>query len=182
MASLPRPLLALLIAVLVIFAAWMTVLKPSSSSSPSTPAPQVAVHPATSVHAQSKPKPAAAATHSAATTAVAKPTAAQRRLAAVDAALRSGQVLALLFYNPAGADDQADRHEIAAIPSPKGKVFKLAIPVQDLSRYGVITDQVPVTGTPTLVVIDAHHRASTLAGFADQLEINQLVAGALGAK
>jgi hypothetical protein len=187
MASLPRPLLALLAVVLAVFAAWMTVLKPSSSSSSSqnVPAPVVTTHTGGSGASHAKAH-AAAVTGAATPRPAAKPAVkvspAQRRLAKVDAALRRGQVLALLFYNPLGADDQADAKEVTAIPSHHGKVFKLAIPVQDLSRYSAITDQVPITGTPTLVVIDSHHRATMLAGFADQLEMNQLVAGALGSK
>jgi hypothetical protein len=184
-------MLALLVVVVAFFAAWMTVLKPSNSSSPpqNVPAPVVVTHagPSSSAHGKAAAKAhAAAGSHSTTASTASKPaakvSAAKRRLAQVDAALRHGQVLALLFYNPLGADDQADAKQVAAIPSHHGKVFKLAIPVQDLSAYSVITDQVPVTGTPTLVVIDAHHRASTLAGFADQLEMNRLVAGALGSK
>jgi hypothetical protein len=185
-------MLALLAVVVAFFAAWMTVLKPSNSSSPSqtVPAPAVVSHPATSSSSHAKAH-AAAAAHSATRSAASKATASKaaanvsaskRRLAEVEAALRHRQVLALLFYNPLGADDQADAKQVAAIPSQHGKVFKLAIPVQDLSAYSVITDQVPVTGTPTLVVIDSHHRATTLAGFADQLEMNRLVAGALSSK
>jgi len=188
-------MLALLVVVVAFFAAWMTVLKPSNSSSSSqnAPAPVVVSHPGSSSSSHSKATVkahAAAGAHSATTSAAskaaskaaAKASAAKRRLAEVDSALRHGQVLALLFYNPAGADDQADAKQVAAIPSHHGKVFKLAIPVQDLSAYSVITDQVPVIGTPTLVVIDSHHRATTLAGFADQLEMNRLVAGALSSK
>jgi hypothetical protein len=192
-------LLALLVAVLAVFAAWMTVLKPSSSNSPSVsnpPAPQVSkpatTHAKTSATASTgktttAPAKTQAAVHNkakatAAAKAAAEASAAKHRLASVDAALRHGQVLALLFYNPKGADDQADRQEIAAIPTHHGKVFRLAIPVQDLSSYSVITDQVPVTGTPTLVVIDSHHRATMLAGFADGLEIDQLVSAALATK
>lgn len=197
-------MLALLAVVVAFFAAWMTVLKPSNSSSPSqnVPAPVVVTHPGTSSsshgkahaaaagHAATASKAAvskaaaskAAASKATASKAAAEVSAAKRRLAEVEAALRHGQVLALLFYNPLGADDQADAKQVAAIPTHHGKVFKLAIPVQDLSAYGVITDQVPVTGTPTLVVIDSHHRATTLAGFADQLEMNRLVAGALVSK
>ena len=59
----------------------------------------------------------------------------------------------LLFYNPAGADDQAMKQELGGVSTHRGKVFKLAIPLSELPNYTAVTDQVPVNFSPTLVVI-----------------------------
>lgn len=195
MGSLPRPLLAVLVAVIAVFAAWTFVLKPKSSSSSGGASPQ-AVHQAltTAVGSSGSAKHSAtsSAKHSASTTSSsARPATpavrphvspAQRRVNDVTSALESGKVLALLFYNPAAPDDQADVKAVLAIPSHHGEVARVAIPVSEISRYTEIVDHVPVQSTPTLLVIDHKHRAQMLIGFADQLEYNQLVAGALKTK
>jgi hypothetical protein len=115
------------------------------------------------------------------------PSAAQRKAAAgrlgtVSRALSSGKVLALLFYNPAAADDQAVRHELDSVPLHGGRVAKLAIPLSELAGYAVVTNQVPVNLSPTLVVIDPSRQASTVVGFADGFEIAQRIDDALAVK
>jgi hypothetical protein len=105
--------------------------------------------------------------------------AAARRASAVARAIRANKTLALLFYNAAGADDRAVRQELAAVPARRGRVLRLAVPLNELARYAVVTNQVRVNGSPTLVVIDGAHHATTIVGFADRFEITQLVADAL---
>jgi hypothetical protein len=219
MATVPRPLLALLVLVVAFFAAWTLVLKPHAASDTAS-APQVVqrVSPAqpqatghatapaaggaagsrTATHkptTTAKPAPATEA-HPGVRTAKAKahaprrtgrpafsePATPQGRVRALELALQANKVVALLFYNPAGSDDLADYHALTAIPADGGRVVRLAVPIGEIARYGVVTQQVAVTGSPTLVVIDSHHRAQTLVGFADQLEFNQRVAAALAAR
>lgn len=179
MASLPRPLLAALVAVIAAFAVWTVALKPSSSSSTSV-APANPAQTATT-----------AATHHPTATAPSKPHAAgtpakvhkaTSTLATLTAALSAHKVVALLFYNPAGADDQFDRFALKTISTHHGAVVKLAVPVDQLAKYSSITNKVPVTTSPTLIVIDRHREASTLVGFADPLEFSQLVSAALRVK
>lgn len=183
MASLPRPLLAVLVAAVAFFAVWTFALKPSSSSSSTPVAPVATVVPKVvhkAAHAAVKPVVRVKPAHLAA-----KPTVvhhAMSPLATLTAALSAHKVVALLFYNPAGSDDRADRQVLGTISTHGGQVVKLAVPVDQLARYSTITNQVPVTTSPTLIVIDGQHRASTLVGFADPLEFSQLVASALAAK
>jgi hypothetical protein len=96
--------------------------------------------------------------------------------------LRADKVLAILFYNPAGADDRAVKQELASVPRYGGRVVKLAIPVAELARYAAITTQVVVSTTPTLVLIDRRRQASLITGFADRFEIVQRVEDALAVK
>jgi hypothetical protein len=97
----------------------------------------------------------------------------------VQNAVRAGNVVAVLFYNPAAADDQAMKRELAAVPTHGDKVTKLAVPVSQLTQFGTITRQVPVVTAPTLVVINAKRQATTITGYADPVEVGQRIDDAL---
>jgi hypothetical protein len=207
MANVPRPLIALLVATVAVAALWVVALKPSSSSSgggsqgASTYKSAVnKAHQAVAISNQASaahggtvatspaatPQPSAAAApkpavrHPARSARVSPST--LRRLNVVERALSLHKVIALLFYNPAAADDQAVRRELAAVPGHGGAVVKLAVPLRELSRYAVVANQVPVNSSPTLVLIDREQRATTLVGFADGFEILNRVADALAAR
>jgi hypothetical protein len=100
--------------------------------------------------------------------------------AAVKAAFQEDKVLALLFYNPSSSDDQAVHHELAAVPTHRGAVVKLAVPLQDLSAYSSLLNEVPVNFSPTLVLINRARQAEEITGYAVGYEIDQDVAAALG--
>ena len=70
-------------------------------------------------------------------------------------------------------------HEIAAVPTHGGQVVKLAVPVSELTKFAIITQQIPVVTAPTLVLIDGSRQATTITGFADQTEVTQRVQDAL---
>ena len=100
----------------------------------------------------------------------------------VQNAVRAGKVVAVLFYNGAAADDRAMKSELPSIPTHKGQVVKLAVPVSQLTQFSMITTQIPVDSSPTLVVIDRARQATTLIGFADGVEIAQRIDDALASK
>jgi hypothetical protein len=104
---------------------------------------------------------------------------AAHRVDAVSRALAAHKVVALLFYNPVGADDRAVEQELRRVPLDGGRVVRFAVPLAELSRYSVVTSQVPVTMSPTLVLVDGYAQATTITGFADGFEIAQRVADAL---
>jgi hypothetical protein len=100
----------------------------------------------------------------------------------IQAAIRAGKVVAVLFYNDAAADDRAVKSELASVPAHHGKVVKLAVPVSQLTQYSVVTQQIPVVTAPTLVLIDAARQATMITGYADPVEIAQRIDDALSAK
>jgi len=100
----------------------------------------------------------------------------------IQSAIRSGKVVAVLFYNDAAADDRAVKNELAAVPTHHGKVVKLAVPVSQLTQYSIVTQQIPVVTAPTLVLIDASRQATTITGYADPVEIGQRIDDALSVK
>lgn len=199
MANVSRPLIALLVGTVAVFALWIVALKPSASTSPGgghgLGVYQSAIDKAHKAVANSNrasiapgaaptaPSAAAAAGAGAPAAAAAPVAPAPRhRFDAVSRALRHGKVLALSFFNPSGSDDRAVRRELASVPTRGGRVVKLAVPLSELARYALVTSQVPVTSTPTLVLIDSDRQASTIVGFADRFEISQRVSEALAVK
>jgi hypothetical protein len=202
-----RPLIALLVGTVAFFALWLVALKPSSPNtsggSSGLGAYQSAIDKAHQAVSNSNAAGVAHGGTDASTTAVAKaatarasaagtpvrpaptparvPRAAANRRGVVEQALREKKVIALLFYNPAAADDQALKGELAAVPTHGARVVKLAVPLSELARYAVLTNQVAVEVSPTLVLVDPARQATTIVGFADRFEIAQRVTDALGA-
>ncbi len=212
-----RPLIALLIATVLLFALWLIALKPSGSGNgqksssnqglgqyqadinaahhavttanaagaragadpagaAATPTP-TAKAPARGAHAAST---TTGATHAGASARSASgPRSAVSRLSAVEHALRSHKVLALLFYNPAAPDDRAVQQELAGVPTHGARVFKLAIPLNEIGGYMAITSGVPVNLSPTLVLVAPDGQADEIVGYADPFEISQRLDDAL---
>jgi len=243
MASLPRPLIALLVATLAAFGLWYVELRPSSSSSggssqgvgayqsainqahqavktsnaanaklgaptstgkaPASPTPAktttAAKSPTTSAKSPTTSAKTATTSAKTATTvakssataaskpavkhAVSKPAhkaaSTAQQLSLITNAITNHKVVAVLFYNDAAADDQAVDKELASVPTHGGRVVKAAVPLSALTRFGIITQQIPVVTAPTLVLIDSSRQATEITGFADTLEITQRVDDAL---
>jgi hypothetical protein len=100
----------------------------------------------------------------------------------VQDAIREHKVLAILFFNPAAADDRAVAAELAQVTRPNPKVIGVVAPVSELTKFEVITTKVQVDTSPTLVFVDAKGRASTLTGYSGKGEISQRINDALAAK
>jgi len=163
-----------------------TTSPPAQVTSTLTPTPATATSkPATTSQASSTTKPASSskassnAQHASASKTPATPRA---RLSTVQQALAAHKAVALLFYNPGAADDQAVKQELAMVPTHRGQVVKLAVPINELGSYTAVTEQVPVNLSPTLVVIGRDGQAGTIVGFSDSFEISQRVADALAAQ
>jgi hypothetical protein len=153
--------------------ATKTVASGSTATAGQTATPAKNAAADTNTVAPAKPTPAKPAANN--------PSTAQQ-VSVVRNAIESRKVVAVLFYNSAAADDQAMDKELAAVPMHGGKVVKLAVPVSKLTSFGIITQQIPVVTAPTLVVIDAARKATTITGYADPLEISQRIDDTLAAK
>jgi hypothetical protein len=156
----------------------------TAKAAPARPAKRAATAKPATAPKTTAPKTTAAKPAPAHQPAAAKPSAPSvaSELSALHNAVANHEVVAVLFYNPASADDQAMKKELAAVPTHHGEVFTLAVPVSELTQFAAITAQVPVVTAPTLILIDPARQATTLTGFASQLELNQRVADALAAK
>ncbi len=157
-----------------------------TTTTPTTTTPAATTPAKTSTLASHMPATPAAAAAKPSTTATAivhvpapiLRTAAQRE-AVVTRALRAHKVIALLFFNARAADDRAVKRELALVSTYGGSVVKQAVPLVELARYRIVTQQVPVTASPTLIIIDAQHKAWTIVGYATEFEISQRVTDAL---
>ena len=85
----------------------------------------------------------------------------------------------MLFYNPAAADDQAVKKELASVPRHRGQVVKLEIPLNQASAFTAVTQQVPVNLSPTLVLVSPAGDATEIVGYSDSFEIAHRVDNAL---
>ena len=138
---------------------------PQTPSTSTTGANQLSPTPSTAAAT------ANSATTSATTSTATTSTGASTRMNVVQRALNQHKVVAMLFYNTAGADDQAVNQELKSVPTRGSRVVKLAVPLSEIGQYSIVTSQVPVNVSPTLVLIDSNQHASTIVGFADRFEI-----------
>lgn len=158
----------------------------ASQPSPSASKPSATAKPAKTSTSKPAAKATATSTTKAATkatvsTAASHPQSAAISLSAVKHALSAHKALALLFYNPVAADDQAVKQELASVPGHKGKVVKLAIPLSQAAKFTAITQQVPLNVSPTLVLLSPTGKATEIVGYSDSLEIDQRLDDALAA-
>jgi hypothetical protein len=207
-----RSLIALLVGTVAFFALWVFALKGSSSSSsssqgvgqyqsainkahqavqisnasnaasgndaaqPSSPASSSGAKPTTASPTKTKPAvhlTAKVGSHNKASVA---------RVSTVQQAIKAHKVVAMLFYNPTGADDVAVKKEFAAVSRHRGRVVKLTIPLGEAANFTQVTQQVPVNFSPTLVLIAPSGQADEIVGFSDQFEIAQRVDDALATR
>ena len=97
-------------------------------------------------------------------------------------AIADEKVLVLLFWNPRGGDDRAQRTAIRKLPRHGGKVYTHVANVKDVSRYASITRGVNLSQSPTTVVVDPKLGATPLVGFSARYEVDQIVSDALRVK
>jgi hypothetical protein len=147
---------------------------PSGASGPqSSAAPGTSSSTGAQVHPAASSSQAQAGVHTAA---------AVNRFSTVQHAVVSHKVVAMLFYNPAASDDRAVKRELSSIPTRRGMVVKLTIPLSEAANYTAVTQQVPVNFSPTLVLIARNGQAGEILGYSDRFEIAQRVDYALAAK
>lgn len=138
---------------------------PRTAATPATRAP---VDPAQGTRAPAKPP------------APALPPATSPRDAIVQAALAAHKVVAIGFFNPGSSDDLAVAKALKGADSHHGRVLLMGAHIADLAQFGSITSKAGVFGSPTVIIIDRKGMAGAVTGFADQLELNQRIADALG--
>jgi hypothetical protein len=102
--------------------------------------------------------------------------------AAVDDALAHGRVVALLFWNPRGSDDQLVRGELRRVSTHHGRALIAAASIRSVSGYGAVTRGVQVLQSPTVLIVDRARRARVLTGYTDAAEIGQAVSQALAVR
>ncbi len=102
--------------------------------------------------------------------------------AAVRAAMASGKVVVLLFWNQRASDDRRVRDELAHVSSHGGRALIVAAPIRQVSLFSASIRGIQVLQSPTILVVDHSRKARTLVGFTDRAEIGQSVDEALAGR
>jgi hypothetical protein len=90
---------------------------------------------------------------------------------AVEAELKRGKIVVLLFWNPKGAEDAAVRNEVRALAVHQALASQVA-------TFGSITRGVQVEQTPTVLIINKRDHATALTGLTDAFALEQAIAEA----
>jgi hypothetical protein len=90
-------------------------------------------------------------------------------------AVRSGRRVVILFRNPRGLDDQAVARSLRAVERDSNAVV-LTDHVDAVERYGKLVEDLGVSQTPSVVLIDRTGEARLIEGFIDTSSLTQAVA------
>jgi hypothetical protein len=137
----------------------------SSAAAPAAAASKVSTGAAARTHAP----PKATAAHPAGATLSAPP-----RQPLVEHVLAQGKVAAILFWNPKGADDRAVHTELRLLQAAnRRELVVFQAQPKEVASFGSVTRGVPVSLTPTLLLVNSHGKTITLTGFTDVYAMQQ---------
>lgn len=195
MDQLSLPLRIALLATFALAGLWLLVLKPQAmgeteAAAPPSPAAAVAqpakaaepAEPAKAAEPGAKPaEPAKAARP--AEPAATKPAKPKRRMeksaAALARDLRQGRIAVLLFWNPRSSDDRAVREAVRRVDRRRGRATVHVASLEQIADYAPLLGDVPVAGSPTVLVIGRDRSARVITGLTVTGEIDQVVADTL---
>ncbi|HTQ69778.1 MAG TPA: hypothetical protein VMI13_13900 [Solirubrobacteraceae bacterium] len=135
---------------------------------------------ATSTHAQPTTKHATAPAHSTAPKSATRPApvavGAPLRQKEVEATVARGKTALVLFWNPAAANDRTVHGEVRSVAGKNRSSLALfEANAKEVAAFGGITRQVPVYGTPTLLIVGRGGHATSLVGLQDVFSIEQAI-------
>jgi hypothetical protein len=205
MDQVSRPLLIALAAVVLLAAAWLTVLRPGDDASAEPDAGPVAPV----VEAVDSAEQAGAASDAANAAREADPTdpdagavtpadpsapAAPSAPGSVDPSLAAqmgegstevleqlerGRAVVLLFWNGRSSDDRAVRRAVSRVDRRDGDVRVIVERLEELGSYAAVTNDVRVESTPTTLVIAPDGAVQAVPGYTVTRELDQAVRDAL---
>jgi cytoskeletal protein RodZ len=187
--QLSRPFQIALVAVVLLALVWFVALR-GHSTSPTTPVASTQAS-AAAPTTRSSTSASAATTPKSTTRAAVKPHTVKPHVnqaavgrhsgitaqqAAVESELKQGKVVAVLFWNPKGADDVAVRKELQAVGKKLGgKIAVHTAEANQVGSYGSITRAIQVYQTPTILFVNSKGLTTTLTGFTDAFSIEQTI-------
>jgi hypothetical protein len=148
-----------------------------SSAAKASPAPSAAAAPkAVAVAPKTVVAPKAKVAPKAAPKSASKQAPRPSMQPAVEAELKQGKIVTILFWNPKATDDAAVHRELQSVGgklhSSVAVHYALA---NQVGSFGTITSGVQVYGTPTLLIVNKHGRAQSLTGLPDAYAIEQAI-------
>ena len=155
--------------------------EPAQASATATHAPASnTTHKASTHHAAAKPVtklPSSSAASSAQKSASSSSTLIPSGQRSVEADLAKGNVVVLLFWNPAGTDDTVTHRALQSLRGAKNVSVREALASQ-VAAYGSVTRGVQLYATPTILVINKQGHAIVLTGVQDTYAVEQAIAEA----
>jgi len=203
MDQVSRPLLIALAAVVLLAAAWFTVLRPgadvaapdATSVVPAVEAVGEAEQAAAAADAASAARsgepaapsadlpvaPTTPGVPSGATGTLAPSLAAQMGEGSVEVLqqLERGRAVVLLFWNGRSSDDRAVRRAVSGIDRRDGDVRVIVERLEELGSYAAVTNDVRVESTPTTLIIAPDRAVQAVPGYTVTRELDQAVRDAL---
>jgi hypothetical protein len=96
--------------------------------------------------------------------------------ASVEAELKQGKVVTILFWNPKAAVDQAVQRELQAVGHALGaKIAVHDAHADQVGSFGSITRTIQVDATPTILIVSKGGQTTTLTGLTDVFSIEQAI-------
>jgi hypothetical protein len=117
----------------------------------------------------------------------------------VEAQLAAGNIVVIMFWDPAGSDDRIVRTELQILegahrliakvenePAVKAELKRFALELNrkiavhvslasQVSQYGTITRGIQVAGTPTIMILNRKGKTAVLTGLQDVFSIEQTI-------
>jgi hypothetical protein len=100
------------------------------------------------------------------------------RQKSVEAALKAGNVVLVLFWDSKGTDDLAVLSAVRSFAHGHGKVVVQTAKASEVASFGSITRGVQVYGTPTTLVVGKSTQVKVLTGLTDAYSLEQAIAEA----
>lgn len=177
--QISMPMRILLIGAAVFLAAWFTVLKPGGAEEDFPPVQPASV-------ATPAATPAAEAAQDTTVAATAVPAEVLAKLPKdVAKAVKERKTLVLGVFaedaenwRPMADDDRYVRNALKKTNRYDGEVFAKNVSLAQLSTYGPLVNELGVTQSPAVVVIDRNLKGTVLTGYVDRIAINQAIADA----
>jgi hypothetical protein len=96
--------------------------------------------------------------------------------ASVEAELKQGKVVTILFWNPQAAVDRAVRRELQGVGHALGaKIAVHDARADQVGSFGSITRTIQVDETPTILIVGKGGQTTTLTGLTDVFSIEQAI-------
>ncbi len=100
------------------------------------------------------------------------------RQKSVEASLKAGNVVLVLFWDSKGTDDLAVLNAVRSFEHGHGKVVVQTAKASEVASFGSITRGVQVYGTPTVLVVGKRAQVTVLTGLTDAYSLEQAIAEA----
>lgn len=101
--------------------------------------------------------------------------------AKVEAELKAGKVVLLLFWNPHSSDDSAVHRQVQIVAGKLGgHVAVHTAAANQVGSFGSITRNVQVFQTPTLLIVNPKGQVTTVTGYTDAYALEQTIREARG--